>query len=787
MTVRWLNAVRVTHIGSVGGKGANLGELICAGLPVPAGFVVDVDSCHAVRAGDFSPELERDIADALRELGADAVVAVRSSGVAEDGADASYAGINETFHSVCGLADVLEAVRRCCESADASHAVEYTEARANHEGGVGFAVVVQRQVASMVAGVAFSIDPSTGNPGRIVIEAARGHGESVVSGSVTPDRVLVDKATLSVIGSTPGDQRVALEPSTNGLAERELTEAEIGSIALDDTQIRALAQSVRSIEQHYGRPQDVEWAFDADGGLWILQARAITTMQDGPEAVAASQFYDHVRSATSRWTRANVGEAVPGVPTPLTWSLWGPAMDTAQWSAQIDLGVVPEAERGSAPVVALVQGWPAISVDLVESQLRRLPGYDAEAFAEQFFGGGQPSGIAVPLAERGRSALRVLTHAPSTVRALRRRLERAATASEAAWQRDAWNITGDPVTVLQAAADRFSHTLAAHTLQTYICQGLYQAVERLVDDHAAELVSGDGDLSEARLADDLWKMAQGELDESTFLRRHGYHGPAEGELAAFSWREDPKPVQRSVEQLRRRDARRPGSGTSARSDRRRQAESELLSAVPAWRRPLLRRLITAARRAVVARERGKSAILQDLDVARAAARVLGEDAVWCTLGELTTQWPDDATRRARARERERLAATEPALHFAGCPTTVSAEPQGGDGAVTGIGASPGKVRGRARLITNAGADERPIASDEILVARTTDPSWVSTFLSARGLVIDVGGALSHAAIIARELGVPCVIGTGNGTRAIPDGATIEIDGNTGVVRLVEAE
>ena len=273
MTVRWLSAVGLGDIASVGGKGANLGELIFAGMPVPTGFVVDVDSCNVLRDGAFPPELEHDIIDALREIGGDenTPVAVRSSGVAEDGADASYAGINETFHGVRGVAGVLKAVRGCCESANTSRAAEYTEIRAKREGGVGFAVVVQRQIASAIAGVAFSVDPSAGNPGRIVIEAARGHGESVVSGSVTPDRVLVDKATLAVTSSTPGDQRVALEPSDNGLAERKLSEAEIGSVALSGRQIEVLARCVLWIEQH-GGPQDVEWAFNESGALWILQA-----------------------------------------------------------------------------------------------------------------------------------------------------------------------------------------------------------------------------------------------------------------------------------------------------------------------------------------------------------------------------------------------------------------------------------------------------------------------------------------------------------------------------------
>ncbi len=787
MTLRWLSELRATDAGYAGGKGANLGELIAAGLPVPAGFVLGVDSCAALRAGGAPAELAGDVIAALAELGEDVAVAVRSSGVDEDGADASYAGINETVHGVRGVAAVLEAVRKCCESARAARVGDYTSARASGGDGTEFAVVVQRQIAPAVAGVAFSVDPGSGDAGRIVIEAARGHGEAVVSGSVTPDRVLADKATLSVVSATSGGQRVALEPGEQGLAERRLDDAEIGSIALHDRQVHILAGLVRAIEAHYGCPQDVEWAFDADGAPWILQARAITTLGDRAAATEAARFYDHARPANSRWTRANVGEAIPGVPAPLTWSLWRAAIEHAQWSAQIELGVVPETERGSAPVVLLARGWPAISVDLVEGQLRRLPGFDADAFAEQFFGGAGSGGAAVPGAERVRSALRVLTHAPTTLRQLRRRLERAAAASEAAWTRDAWRTPDDPVRLLRATAARFRETLTVHTLQTYVCQGLYQAVERLADDRAAHLVSGDGDLSEARLADDLWRVAQGELEESAFLRRHGFHGPAEGELSARSWREDPEPVRRSVEQLRGDGARRPSSGTAARSERRREAEAELVVGLPVWRRPVLRRLINAARTAVVAREVGKTAILQDLDVARAAARAIGDDAVWCTLAELASETPAPAVRRARALTRARLLTTEPPLHFVGQPTEANDAVVAGDGVVSGIGASPGVVRGRARLIVDPGAEEQRIAPDEILVARATDPSWVSTFLAARGLVIDVGGALSHAAIIARELGVPCVIGTGNGTKLIPDGASIELDGDTGQVRFLETE
>jgi len=788
-SIRPLADLRASDVRFAGGKGANLGELIAAGLPVPEGFVIGTCGCDALMGGapGARASVEQQLAGAVAALGEDVPVAVRSSGISEDGAAASYAGINETVHNVRGTSDIGDAVRRCCSAHDASHVEQYARARGGATADDGFAVVVQRQIRSCRAGVAFSADPVSGDVRRIIIEAARGHGEAVVSGAVTPDRLIVDKETSNLVSSVQGKQQVVLEatPGAVGLVERELGETEVGSV-LTEGEIRELTRLVLAIEAHYGSPQDIEWAFDTDGRPWILQTRSITTLPDPSDAGEATAFYDSERPAESRWTRANVGEAVPGVPTPLTWSLWKTAMETAHWSAQIELGVAREAERGSAPVVTLARGWPAISVDLVESQLSRLPGFDPDAFAQQFFGGGHARSGTPPLAKRAFTAVRVAARAPVTVARQRRRLATAALASAEAWSRATAQPAAEPHAQLEAAAARFSVTLTAHTLQAYICQGLYQAVERVAPGRAATLVSGDGDLSEARLAEDLWLLGAGRLTEQAFLSRHGFHGPAEGELAAQSWREDPEPIRRSAARLAAESSHNPADGTRARSAQRRAAEAEVLAAAPRWRRPLVGGLIGMARRAVVAREVGKTAILQDLDVARHAARALEQDAVWCTLQELISERPSAAALQARRRERGRLAADEPPLHFVGDPAhdLDDAAATNSTSVVTGIGASPGRVRGRARVITDPSTLDGAIGGDEILVARTTDPSWVAAFLSAGGLVIDVGGALSHAAIIARELGVPCVIGTGNGTTMIPEGALIDLDGSTGTVRVL---
>ncbi len=319
--VRDLSALRRSDIAFAGGKGANLGELTGAGMPVPPGFVVgapayaafcdatglredldallsDVDvertrdleaaseRARALVAGTAVPE---DLAAAIREayarLGEGAAVAVRSSATAEDTASASFAGMNETFLNVRGADAVVDAVRRCWASLFRARSLYYRARRGFGQVGMDIAVVVQRQVASRCSGVMFTADPATGDPGRIVIEGASGLGESVVSGQVTPDRYVVAKSDLAILSRDVHRKELAIEPAAGGgTATRELDAEEGGRPVLDDAQVALVADLGRRVEQHYGEPQDTEWAFDREGALWLLQARPITTLHPGPPA-----------------------------------------------------------------------------------------------------------------------------------------------------------------------------------------------------------------------------------------------------------------------------------------------------------------------------------------------------------------------------------------------------------------------------------------------------------------------------------------------------------------------
>jgi pyruvate,water dikinase len=299
-----------------GGKGANLGELTAAGLPVPPGFVIGAPAyaafCEAngLRARiaerlssvdvEDTGELERAAADVREMVEAepvpdwlaravveaygrlaadepDAAVAVRSSATAEDTESASFAGMNETLLNVRGPDAVLDAVRRCWSSLFGARTVYYRAKQGFGQADMDIAVVVQRQIQATRAGVMFTIEPASGATDLLVIEGSFGLGESVVSGSVSPDRYVVSKQGVTISKREVRRKELTIESVPGGgTATRELDETEAMAPVLDDDEVRRVAELGVRIEAHYGTPQDTEWAIDADGEIWMLQSRPIT-------------------------------------------------------------------------------------------------------------------------------------------------------------------------------------------------------------------------------------------------------------------------------------------------------------------------------------------------------------------------------------------------------------------------------------------------------------------------------------------------------------------------------
>lgn len=312
-----ISALRLTDAEEAGGKGANMGELVAAGLPVPPGFVLLRGGYQAaMRAGEVDAELaalhrealaqvdnsarlaelcqrmqklvsKAGVSDDVRaqllhsyaRLGSSCVVAVRSSATGEDGADASFAGMNRTLTNIAGGEDLIDAVTQCWASLFSPRVITYRASR-GFTADPAMAVVIQQMVASEKSGVAFSADPSTGERDHLVIEAALGLGEVVVSGKVQPDTYVVDKKTLQVRDFSIGYQAFKIERGVDGHdVIVDLTPEQAQARVLDDDALRRVAELVVATENHHGCPQDVEWAI-ADGKTWLVQARPITMLYD---------------------------------------------------------------------------------------------------------------------------------------------------------------------------------------------------------------------------------------------------------------------------------------------------------------------------------------------------------------------------------------------------------------------------------------------------------------------------------------------------------------------------
>jgi phosphoenolpyruvate synthase/pyruvate phosphate dikinase len=290
----------VEDVELVGGKSANLGELTRAGFPVPHGFAVTTDAYEA----GLTDEVAAAIADGYARLG-DVAVAVRSSAVAEDTADASFAGVQDTYLWLRGLDEVLDGVRRCWASYWNPEAVAY---RAEHGVAAGaMSVAVQAMVDARVAGVMFTLNPVSGDPSTIAIDASWGLGVGVVGGAVTPDSFLLSKVTREVVRSEIGskDVEVVAAPDGHGTVEREVEDERRSVPCLAGEELARLAELARQVERHYGRHQDLEWAFDRAGTLYLLQARPETVWSRrrekaaGSLAAVANPFASVVRKARS--------------------------------------------------------------------------------------------------------------------------------------------------------------------------------------------------------------------------------------------------------------------------------------------------------------------------------------------------------------------------------------------------------------------------------------------------------------------------------------------------------
>ncbi len=868
----------------VGGKAANLGELMRAGFTVPEGFCVTTAAYELVSAGLESilaelvttstedtarlaelaaaaraallqapvpTSVAAAIAEAYHTLfqGEPVPVAVRSSATAEDLPSASFAGQQETYLNIIGIEAVITAVQRCWGSLWTDRAVSYRASLGLDPRSVRLAVVVQRMIDAEVAGVLFTANPLTGKRRQAVIDANPGLGEAVVSGATNPDHFVVNTTTGEIVERRPGDKQVVIRATAGGGTQRAEQARARAEACLSDAQVRALAAFGAQVEAYYGAPQDIEWAMDASGHFWLTQARPITTLFPLPlEAPSTDEdlrvyLSFNVQQGTYLPYTPMGRSAIRLLASAVLTYLGFPPRDSMQGPRFL----TEAASRTFVDVTAALRnsfGRSLLLRSMEEAEIH------AAAVFQQLVTDPRFSLVPAPRWPFYRAVVSLLirTRIPWYLfqallvpRAGRERLKRLERKLRDESKTEAPTNPGDCLTaaeqiffdatmrLLNSASSAMVTSMIAYTLASTLLgdlasKGELQGVLRglpsnpttemnLVLWALAQQVHADPatahlvrDTPPARLAEDyrngnLPPLLQDGLAD--FLATYGHRSVAELDLGAPRWSEDPTYVLGILASyLQLHDL-----ALSPDAQYRRAAEeaeamvAELTGRArrKSWLRGLLAGFFLDRARALGGlREMPRFLITLLLARARALLWPVGEklaragrlekaeDIFYITLPEAHAALAGADLRpvvsERRAIFEQELARRHVPLVLLSDGTEPSVEPGVAATAqetLLGTPASPGVVTAPARVILDPyGAHLEP---GEILVAPSTDPGWTPLFLTAGGLVMETGGSMSHGVIVAREYGIPAVVGVPGVTERIPTGSRITVDGTSGTI------
>ncbi|MDQ0032179.1 PEP/pyruvate-binding domain-containing protein [Arthrobacter bambusae] len=898
--------VQAGDVAVAGGKGVGLGNLVRGGLPVPPGFVlttaaykafVDANGIQdriqelAALPAEAAPQAYEDASAAIRALftggtmpaaiayelaaayeslsahedggdgaddGGDAPVAVRSSATAEDLAAASFAGQQETYLNIRGAEALDVAVIDCWSSLWTARAMAYRAREGIAPGDVSLAVVVQRMVEAEAAGVMFTANPANGRRDQIVISASWGLGESVVSGTVTTDDLVVEAGTGRVLSRRTADKEVMTVyadrsgdgvpeggvPEGGGTREQPVPAALRKQAVLDDGAAAELGRLGTRIAAYFGVPQDVEWA-RADGNFFMLQSRPITALPepaaDTPDtwplpypkgmyfrASIVEQlpdplsplFADLIDGSVTRSLKALLNEAVGsevvrdgdvGLPTvngyayyyyrtSAMWRVMGksPAAMVALARGKAHMGVAGWREFSHPRYREVIKGWSAKTVgELSGAEL--LEGVRTLLDAGTVYYTAVES--VIPIAAASEISFRayydklvrrqgdppaetfLLGYDSEPIRAEKSLYDLAA------WARE---VEGLAPAILNQATAALAESQSSWLPPTGMDPALWQQWHPRFQAHLDRFGHAvyNLDFLSPVPADDPSAL----LDTVKFYLRGRGSDPHERQRLSASRREDQ--TERMLTRLGRTRLGRTRRAPFLRLLRWAQKtaplrEDALADVGLAW--PLIRRMLLElgqrlVRTGVIA---GPADVfwLRSQELQSAVEFGLAEAGVPAAVAITGTERPvrADVVEERKTLWRGQAKAAAPQL----LPETrwmkrafesmmpAGAQDQHGD-VIKGIGASAGRVSAPARVLTGP-QDFGRMAPGEVLVARITTPAWTSLFAMASAVVTDVGGPLSHSSIVAREYGIPAVLGTGVATQRLTSGQQITVDGDAGTV------
>ncbi len=850
-----------TQVAVVGGKGAHLAELSrIDGIRVPAGFCVTTDAFRRITADapsiderldrlsrlnpddresirTLSAEIRRtiegiaipdDVAEAithaLARLGGRAAYAVRSSATAEDLPTASFAGQQDTYLNIVGSAAILQGISRCWASLFTERAVTYRLRNGVDHRKVQMAVVVQEMVFPYASGILFTADPVTGNRKVASVEATFGLGEALVSGMVNPDVYTVRDG--EIITEHIATKQVAIHASPSGGTQEDAIDPERQQQpALTDAQVVRLAHLGRTIEAHFGHPQDIEWCLD-DDGFQIVQSRPITTLFPIPDV---GDRENHVFISVGH------GQMMTDAMKPLGISFWQLTTPRPMYVAggRLFVDVAPDLAspaRRAGLVEVMGRGDPLIG-DALRTVLDRgdlIPSLPDEgpvgpragaapvpietdpAIVADLIGLSQASIAALQRDIRTRSGSALLDFILEDLQELKRilfdpRSHRVfMSAMEATWwlneHLEAWlgeknvadtltrsvphNVTSEMGLALLDVADAIRpHPEVVAFLQHVEDEGFL--------DELPELPGG----REARDAILAW------------LSAYGMRCVGEIDITRPRWSERPTTlvplILSNVRNFEPGEAERRFDRGLEEARTKEREVLERLRALPDGERKAeeTERRIDLVRTFIGYREYPKYGMVSRYFVYKQAlleeaerlvhAQVLGEkeDIFYLTFEELRevvrANHVDDQLIQQRKDAFRSYQALTPPRVLTSDGEAIAGEYRRDDmpaGALVGLPVSAGTIEGRARVIHDMA--EADLEAGDIMVTTSTDPSWTPLFVAVTGLVTEVGGLMTHGAVIAREYGLPAVVGVADATRLIRDGQRIRVHGTDGYVEIL---
>jgi len=782
--------------GVVGHKFASLARAKRSGFNVPPAFAIKVDVSNDYGRNNVWPEgLQKEITDAIREMNLLGGISVRSSSTLEDLGDKSFAGQYETYLDVRNETDLKDKIEKCWRSAASQSVVSYLHDPVAPAVGMPLmAVIIQRMVHAKAAGVAFSRNPMYPSKNEVVVEGVRGLGEKLVSGHVTPYRVFVR------------DGRVVID-------QNEKRKGALNDAILVNLNWREIARMAKKAEAHArGKPRDIEWAVDENDTLWLLQSRPITTIRDAD-----------LTAPSGAWTRKIAEDLWADRLTPLLADAMmrnTPRFDLSKNLKFLRMPVIK-------PSLSVINGFLYINCESLKqiltllpqkfriSELRSLfpPGFEIDSIPSPsakrlfsvavralFLGVVQPQGNPLFCPHITRLHLRKLQNRIRKIEGLPHTTAQAALLKSVAsleclallQEKNQWPYLFATLftwvlrwVVKDLGGLKYSDFLYLLSTNT---DNITTRIEHEVKQLAEEVTNHEPLLDEFRRSPEQWagtlpRPLQKKFDQ--FLSKYGCRS-RHRTLYVKRWAEAPEEVLGMIATLSEnsKDGRPPKTpalpGTA------------LLQELPCRLRLLVRPLLKSACGFLNLREDLRFFLDKILYGVRQSLLMLGkhtglgEDVLFLTQSELEQMVDgridfDDAKGLAVDRRTAFLEKTDVyTFHIDGRPID---ELPSRSKIIRGIGTSPGRATGRARIVDDP--TKHGIKKGDILVAKNTDPGWTPVLRMVSGIVVEEGGILNHCSIVARELGIPAVVGVRRATSKIRENTLITIDGGLGAVQLAE--